>query len=260
MEKKIIIYIFVSALVFGVLGYYLGVMQITNIQTNQDNITPAAKQTTNKVLTNQEVQSNPPIVGTQKGEDDINAQKVQSLNVNQQFNLSDFSKISFQIKDIYKATGGKPALHCGNYSDGIFVRFIPNSDSSGVCLFTSRDKIDGKTASLVALDIEINNNGSQEINGNFFKLLYQNDQSTDRIADNINDAFKSYGAKGLSDESYRLVFKIPQDLNKFEITFGNFNSWNQEVTDVRQKIEGGYQVDFEKNTVSSTTHLLKIQY
>src|SRR5207244_5925373 len=119
--------------------------------------------------------------------------------------------------------------HCINYSDTIFIRLIPNSDATGVCMFTSRDKIDGQTASLVALDIEINNNSNTAIKGDYFKLLYKNNQMADRAANNINDAFKIYGADLLSDQTYRLIFKIPEILNNFEVVYGDFTCGNIEV-------------------------------
>mgnify|MGYP001593692412 CR=1 FL=1 len=199
-----------------------------------------------------QAQQNLPTV--QPSANEINAQFLNTIDLNYQFTLKEYPETVFKILKITKAWGGVPIrglrAPC-NYLEQDKPVFIFIKDTG--CQETTK-LTDSVPSALVVIDLEINNNSSKDLYGRFLQLMYDfknEGQIFQRLA-GANPNWAGYGTSLLSSKRITIGFIIPETQNEAHLLYGNYGAiQNQtEGEDLLSKTINGLIIDFTNNTFS----------
>jgi hypothetical protein len=168
---------------------------------------------------------------------------------NTSFAIKGFPDSTFKIVSLVKSTGRMQAESgCNSPASTDFLKNL-YMGSSGLCLNLA--KIDGEPISLIAVDIDVSNNGSKTITGDLIQLLYTvkvEGKDVTKLAQTYLP-FRLYSVDPASSKRIRVGFMVPANQNEFSLTYGYVGVKLSDSEDFFAAGQGGYTVNFENKTV-----------
>lgn len=168
---------------------------------------------------------------------------------NTNFTIKDFPEADFKINSVVKATGSiQDESGCNSPASNAFLKNL-YTGNSGLCI--SLSTIDNQPLSLVAVDIDVSNNGAKTISGNLIQLIYMtkvNGKDVTRLAQTYLP-FSSYFVNPLSSKTIRVGFMVPANQNEFSLTYGYVGVKPSSGENFFGASQGGYIVNFLTKTL-----------
>lgn len=239
-SKLLAVILFVAAL--PIWTFYLGMRyeEVKITSQSQDNVITTFTPTEKKQLVSETSTST-----NQKG---ISLDFIYPKNIN--FTIKDFPEANFKIISVVKATGLiQNETGCNSPASDTFLKNL-YFGSSGLCI--SLPTIDNQPLSLVAVDIDVSNNGATIVNGNLIQLIYTtkvNGKDVTRLAQTYLP-FSSYSINPLSSKVVRVGFMVPANQNEFSLTYGYVGVKPSSGENFFGAGQGGYIVNFLTKTLA----------
>lgn len=163
---------------------------------------------------------------------------------NTSFTIKDYPEATFTVKSVTKATG--PIQNESGCSSPASNTFLKNLyfGNSGICM--SLSTIDDQPLALVAVDINVSNDGASTLSGNLIQLLYTvkvNGKEVTRLAQTYLP-FDSYSVGPSSSRVVRVGFMIPANQNDFSLTYGYVGVKPSDGENFFGAGQGGYSLNF----------------
>jgi hypothetical protein len=164
--------------------------------------------------------------------------------------ISKLPDVTFKIVKITKATGDVvKQTGCSGTASPVFLESL-YIGSSGICINTKI--IDGQEMAMVAADIDVINNGANNVTGDLIQLFYTikiDGKDVTRLAQTYLP-FRSYSVAPMSSRTIRVGYLVPANQNVFRIIFGYVGSDYRSGESFLGAGEGGFEVDFSKQTLT----------